>query len=83
MYYQNHVACPEFDAIGCSFVGVPGLPHFGLNSHVGWGVTHTGADYQDLFIERFNKNDPTFYLYKEKWQKAEQDNKSFCTNLRT
>ena len=70
VYYQTHIACPEFDAIGCSFVGVPGLPHFGHNSHVCWGVTHTGADYQDLFIERFKENDPTFYLYKEKWRKA-------------
>src|SRR5262245_13193226 len=25
-YYQNHLACPEFDAIGLSFPGVPGLP---------------------------------------------------------
>jgi penicillin amidase len=70
VYYQNHISCPEFDAIGCSFAGVPGLPHFGHNSYVCWGVTHTGADYQDLFIERFKKKDPTLYLYKEKWQKA-------------
>ena len=76
VYYQNHIACPEFDAIGCSFVGVPGLPHFGHNAHVCWGVTHTGADYQDLFIERFNKNDPTLYLYKGKWQKAKVTKKT-------
>jgi len=25
-YYQNHIACPEFDAIGLSFPGVPGFP---------------------------------------------------------
>lgn len=55
VYYQNHVACPEFDAIGLSFPGVPGFPHFGHNAHVAWCVTHTGADYQDLFIERFDE----------------------------
>ena len=32
VYYQNHLACPEFDAIGLSFPGVPGLPHFGHNA---------------------------------------------------
>jgi penicillin amidase len=55
VYYQNHLACPEFDAIGLSFAGVPGLPHFGHNAFVAWCVTHTGADYQDLFIERFDE----------------------------
>ena len=24
VYYQNHIACPEWDAIGLSFPGVPG-----------------------------------------------------------
>ena len=28
VYYQNHLACPEFDAVGLSFPGVPGLPSF-------------------------------------------------------
>lgn len=48
VYYQNHVAGPEFDVIGLSFPGVPGFPHFGHNQHVAWCVTHTAADYQDL-----------------------------------
>ncbi|HYB41700.1 MAG TPA: penicillin acylase family protein, partial [Candidatus Methylomirabilis sp.] len=26
VYYQNHLACPEWDAVGLSFPGVPGLP---------------------------------------------------------
>ena len=30
-YYQDHLACPEFDAIGLSFAGVPGFTHFGHN----------------------------------------------------
>jgi penicillin G amidase len=29
VFYQNHLAYAEFDAIGLSFPGVPGLPHFG------------------------------------------------------
>ncbi|OLC17243.1 MAG: hypothetical protein AUH29_02350 [Candidatus Rokubacteria bacterium 13_1_40CM_69_27] len=49
VYYQNHLACPEFDVIGLSFPGVPGFPHFGHNRHVAWCVTHTHADYQDLY----------------------------------
>ena len=49
VYYQNQVACPEFDVVGLSFPGVPGFPHFGHNGHVAWSVTHTAADYHDLY----------------------------------
>jgi len=52
VYYQNHVSCPEFDAIGFSMAGVPGMFHFGHNADVAWCVTHAMADTQDLYIER-------------------------------
>lgn len=71
VYYQNHLACPEFDAIGLSFAGVPGFPHFGHNSAVAWCVTHTAADYQDLYIERFDPVDPGRYRFKDEWRQAE------------
>jgi penicillin amidase len=50
-YWQNHVSCDEFDAIGLSFPGVPGFPHFGHTESVAWCITHGMADDQDLFIE--------------------------------
>lgn len=53
VYVQNHLACPEFDAVGLAFVGVPGLPHFGHNRAVAWCVTNAYGDYQDLYVERF------------------------------
>jgi penicillin amidase len=34
VYYQNHLACPEFDVTGLSFPGLPGFPHFGHNDWV-------------------------------------------------
>ena len=71
VYYQNQLACPEFDVVGLSFPGVPGFPHFGHNSHVAWCVTHANADYQDLFIERFQEGDPTLYESKGKVLSAE------------
>ncbi|MDP9375543.1 MAG: penicillin acylase family protein [Chloroflexota bacterium] len=72
VYYQNHLACPEFDAIGYSFAGVPGFPHFGHNARVAWCITHAGADYQDLYIERFAPADPTHYEYRGEWLEAER-----------
>jgi len=71
VYYQNHLACPEFDAIGLSFPGVPGLPHFGHNRFVAWCVTHAMGDYQDLFIERFDPDDPGRYWFRGEWRRAE------------
>ena len=52
VYWQNHVRCAGFDAIGLSFAGVPGFPHFAHNAHVAWCITHGMADDQDLFVER-------------------------------
>lgn len=70
-YYQNQIACPEFDVVGLSFPGVPGFPHFGHNGMVSWSVTHTAADYQDLYVERFKDDEPDKYLYKDEWLDAE------------
>jgi penicillin amidase len=70
-YYQNQVACPEFDVVGLSFPGVPGFPHFGHNGRVSWSVTHTAADYQDLYMEQFKEGNPGKYLFKDQWLDAE------------
>jgi len=70
-YYQNRIACPEFDVIGLSFPGCPGFPHFGHNAHVAWCVTHACADYQDLYVERFSPDNPLKYEYKGEWEPAE------------
>ena len=71
VYYQNHVACPDFDVIGLSFPGCPGFPHFGHNEHVAWCVTHAGADYQDLFVEnlRYSEQGPEYEFLGE-WRPA-------------
>ncbi len=63
-YYQNQVSCPDFDVIGLSFPGCPGFPHFGHNQHVAWCVTHAGADYQDLFVEKFVQDNLSVYEWR-------------------
>ena len=64
VYYPIHVACPDFDVVGFSMPGCPGFPHFGHNAHVAWCITHATTDYQDLFVERFDRGDPTRYEFK-------------------
>ena len=71
VYYQNHLSCPDFDVIGFSFCGVPGFPHFAHNDHVAWGITHAAADYQDLYVEHFDPQNPYRYERKREWLEAE------------
>ena len=61
VYYQSHVACPEWDVIGLAIPGVPGFPHFGHNDKVAWCITHLSGDYQDLYIEEFNGSTTGMY----------------------
>ena len=79
-YYQNRIACPEFDVIGLSFPGVPAFPHFGHNPWVCWCVTHTAADYQDLYIEQLRDADTPQYLYKDEWRNAEVHHETVRSN---
>ena len=71
VYYQNHIACDEFDGMGLSFPGCPGFPHFGHNARVAWCVTHAAADYQDLYIEAFRGGTSLHYEHKGSWKHAE------------
>ena len=70
VYYQNHVCCPEFDVIGFSFPGVPGFPHFAHNKDVAWSITHGNGDYQDLYIEQFDRQNPKRCMHKQQWVDA-------------
>ncbi|NQX10712.1 penicillin acylase family protein [Microbacteriaceae bacterium VKM Ac-2855] len=51
VYQQIGLACPEYDAIGLAFPGVPGLPHFGHTGRAAWGVTNALAHSAELFRE--------------------------------
>jgi penicillin G amidase len=72
VFYQNHLTCPDFDAVGLSFPGVPSFPHFGHNRAVAWCVTTAMADYHDLYIERFDPRHPWLYEFKGQWLPAER-----------
>ncbi len=70
MYAQMHLGCDQFDVIGLSVPGVPGFPHFGHSQQVAWGVTHACADIHDLYVEQFDRADPSRYLHQGNWLQA-------------
>ena len=51
VWYFAHLHAPGVDAIGGTLPGVPGII-VGRNQRIAWGLTTTGADVQDLYLEK-------------------------------
>ncbi|PFA67774.1 penicillin acylase family protein [Bacillus sp. AFS015802] len=69
IWYQMHLESPEVNVSGVIFAGIPGII-LGHNEDIAWGVTNTGPDVQDLYIEKRNERNPNLFLYDEKWEMA-------------
>ncbi|HEX5702135.1 MAG TPA: penicillin acylase family protein [Pyrinomonadaceae bacterium] len=60
IWYQTQLSAPGMHVAGVTFPGAPGIVA-GHNEHIAWGVTNLGPDVQDLYIEKFDKANPTKY----------------------
>lgn len=65
-WYFAHMAltgagATTVNAAGASLPGTP-LIVLGRGDHIAWGFTNTGADVQDIFIEKTNPDNPEEYL---------------------
>ncbi len=71
IWYQNHLVCEAagYNVTGVMFPGLPGVI-VGHNERVAWGVTNTGPDVQDLYIEKPNPDNPHEFEYNGKWEPA-------------
>jgi penicillin G amidase len=70
IWYEVGLHAPEWDVVGFSFAGVPGVI-LGHNDKIAWGVTNTGPDVQDLYIEKINPSNAHQYEYEGQWQDME------------
>ncbi len=61
VWYLAHLAFEETSVIGGTMPGMPAVLT-GRNEYIAWGLTTTGADVQDLFIERINPENDNEYL---------------------
>jgi len=66
LWYFAHLKTPEFETIGATLPGVPGVI-LGRNKKIAWGFTNTGPDTQDLYIEKINPDNPEEYKTPEGW----------------
>ena len=55
---------------GVTFPGAPGIV-LGHNDYIAWGATNLGPDVQDVYIEKFDKDNANRYLTPSGWRDAE------------
>jgi penicillin amidase len=60
-WYLARIETPELTVTGATPPGVP-FTILGHNGKVAWGMTSTGGDTQDLFVETVAPGDPSQYL---------------------
>ncbi len=53
VWYLAHLSAPDLEVIGATLPGVPAVV-VGRNRHIAWGFTNTGADVQDLYLEKLD-----------------------------
>ncbi|MFI7341827.1 penicillin acylase family protein [Streptomyces sp. NPDC050085] len=59
VWYQMGLHCTtlsekcQYDVTGYTFAGMPGVV-IGHNKNISWGLTNSGADVTDLYLERFS-----------------------------
>ena len=59
-WYLAHLSFNGEDIVGGTLPGVPSMV-VGRNRNVAWGVTNTGPDTQDLYLERLNPDNSRQY----------------------
>ena len=69
IWYLVHLSSPSYNVTGVTFPGAPCVV-IGRNQFIAWGLTNTGADVIDFFVETLSE-DETQYLYQGKWYDTE------------
>ena len=67
---MTELIAPGMHVAGVTFPGAPGIV-LGHNDHIAWGATNLNPDVQDLYLEKFDKENPKRYLTPSGWRDAE------------
>lgn len=70
VWYMTELTAPGLHVAGVTFPGAPGIV-LGHNDHIAWGATNLGPDVQDVYLEKFDKDNPNRYLTPSGWREAE------------
>ncbi len=66
VWYFAGLQAPGLKVMGATLPGVPGVV-LGRNDRVAWAFTNTGADQQDLYLERINPERSDEYQTPDGW----------------
>jgi penicillin amidase len=70
IWYQTELIAPGMHVAGVTFPGAPGIV-LGHNERIAWGATNLGPDVQDVYLEKFDKENPNRYLTPSGWRDAQ------------
>ena len=70
IWYMVHLTAPGIRVAGVTAGGIPGVV-IGHNERIAWGFTNVGPDVQDLYVEKFDPNNPRRYQTPAGWRDAE------------
>jgi penicillin amidase len=70
VWYMTELSAPGLHVAGVTFPGAPGII-VGHNDRLAWGVTNLGPDVQDVYLEKFDKDNAGRYLTPDGWRDAE------------
>lgn len=70
-WYAARISAPGIEAAGATMPGVPYII-IGRTRNVAWGVTNTGPDVQDLYIERLRPDDHAQYQTPDGYQRFQE-----------
>jgi len=69
IWHMVHLSAPGVRVAGVTAAGLPGVI-IGHNDRIAWGFTNVGPDVQDVYLEKFDSNNPQRYLTPSGWQDA-------------
>ena len=70
VWYEMVLETDTLNVSGVIFAGVPGII-LGHNAEIAWGVTNTGPDVQQLFLEKRHPEKKYEFLYDDEWEPAQ------------
>lgn len=70
IWYMMNLSAPGLRVAGVTAPGLPGVV-IGHNERIAWGFTNVGPDVSDVYLEKFDPQNPVRYMTPAGWREAE------------